>query len=558
MPKIPKSICYAVTLCVALAIQPVGAQVSFVEVSDTSGLGDYERPIRGFGSGFSAADFDDDGDIDIFVPTGLDDTHKLYRNLGNGTFEEVAADLGLASTERARAALWLDYDADHRLDLLVTSDCYTFNCEEVPVALRLYRQTEGGTFVDVTAAAGLLVTDHAITQHRSGTAAGDVNGDGYLDIVVGFWDGTLELYLNQGNGTFVDATQTSEFAASVVSYHQPVILDLDGDGLQDVYSAVDFTENRLWQNLGITDGMPSFLEVAQAAGCANAMNDMGVAVGDPDGDGDPDLYVTNIFREGQYNVLLRNDSSRGAPAFTEISDAAGVRDGGWGWGTTFLDVDNDTDLDLAETNGWQYSTWDGAPRLFIHQGTNPPTYVDGAASAGLTDLSWGSTLVAFDYDRDGDLDLVENYSRVASINGEATDLLLHQNQLDRTGGDRNYLVIRPRMTGRNARAIGARVEVEVGGQTLQRWITAGMSYLGQEPAEAFFGLGSATVADRVTVHWPADGDIPFGSTTVLTDVPAETVQTVIPTDVFIDGFESGGTGRWAVTVGSVGRSDQGF
>ena len=535
----------------ALLSQPI----SFVEVTAESGLGEYEIPNRGFGAGIAAADFDDDGLVDLFVPTDLDTPNRLYRNLGEGHFEDVAAARGLAGITRDRVALWLDYNADHRLDLLVLGDCYSRPCDDTSL-LRLHRQTVAGTFEDVTTEAGLTDTGHTRAEHRSGLAAGDVNGDGFVDFVAGFWEGRLHLYLTRGNGTFADVSLEAGFDNAVLGYHQPVMVDWNSDGLLDIYAAVDFTENRLFLNQGVVDGMPTFVDVAVAAGCANAMNDMGVTLGDVDEDGDPDLYVTNIFREGMHNVLLRNDSTGGTAACSDISMAAGVEEGGWGWGTTFFDGNNNGFLDLGEVNGWRLvNSWDSPPRLFVHQGTNPPTFLEEAATAGLTQTSWGSTLLAFDYDRDGDLDLVGNQQigeQTALLQGALVlyqNQLLHQNQLSADQlsagvANRHYLVIRPRMTGRNHRAIGTRIAVEAGGRTLFRWITAGTSYLGQEPAEAFFGLGSATVAERVTITWPS------GEETVLLNVMADQMKTVTLSEprIFGDGFEWGDTLAWSLTV----------
>jgi hypothetical protein len=154
----------------------VEAQISFLEVASQSGIGTYKTPRRGFGAGIAAAGFDNDGHVDVFVPTAADSPHQLYRNLGNGQFEEVAASLGVAGTERGRAALWLDHDGDRRLDLLVSSDCYLSSCEVGTLALRLYRQTIAGNFEDGTAVAGLAEGVHPPEEHRSGLAAGQLSG----------------------------------------------------------------------------------------------------------------------------------------------------------------------------------------------------------------------------------------------------------------------------------------------------------------------------------------------------------------------------------------------
>ncbi len=539
----------------------LAAQVSLVEISDASGLGQgYEVPQAGFGSGAALGDFDADGFVDVFVPTSGGVGHQLYRNLGNGQFEEVAAEAGVASLERGRAGLWLDYDGDHRLDLLVHNDCYQGTCAAGSF-LQLFRQTSTGVFEERTVEAGLFDNSHDEEQHSSGMAAADVNHDGFLDFVAGFWEGALRLYLNQGDGTFSDVSSAVGLDNAVLGYHQPVMQDFNGDGLVDIYAAVDFTENRLWLHQGTSRGMPSFVESAGASGCDNAMNDMGVALGDFDDDGLIDLYVTNIFRDGRHNILLHNQLENGSLSFSETSQSLGVDEGGWGWGTTFLDVDNDGDLDLAETNGWRTNTWESPPRFFIHQGGQPASFVDQAAAMGLTDASWGSSLLAFDFDRDGDLDLLETVPEVVGAPNQE-EVRLYENQLHgptprvqaggKTAGGKTaggetavggaasrYLVVKPRMAGANHLSIGAKISADLGEKILWRWIGAGGSYLGQEPAEAFFGLGTSDSAERVEIHWPD------GKRTKLLDIAADQMLTVTDDLLFSSGFERGDLSAWS-------------
>ena len=527
--------------CLLLAVlaETAEAQTTFVDESAARGLTAFEALSPGFGFGVAAADYDDDGDVDMFLPAGRGTPHRLYRNDGSGQFSDVAADVGLDRTEGARAALWIDVDGDHRLDLVMGGDCYAFACPGASL-IHLYRQRFDGTFEDVTSGSGLTYDGLSDGQHRSGFAAGDVNADGFLDLVSTEWTGSLRLFVNQGDGTFLDETMASGLAAEELGYHQPVLVDLDANGFLDLYVSVDVDENRLWLNTGVVDGIASFVEVAATSGCDNAMNDMGLAAGDFDEDGDPDLYVTNIYGTFEHNILLRMDSTTPL-LFSEVSGAAGVQDGAWGWGTTFADVDNDSYLDLAETNGWSGSTWEAPPRLFMHQGDMPPTYLDQAPESGLTEVSWGSSLIAFDADRDGDLDILQTVVETAP---ESDYLSLYDNRLQQTGGGAqvgsgvHYLLVRPRMAGPNQRAIGARVVVEAGKRIWSRWILAGGSYLGQEPAEAFFGLGAADIADRVRVLWPG------GLETSLAGISADRTLTVESGVIFASGFETGTQDEW--------------
>jgi hypothetical protein len=504
------------------------AGVEYVDASGLRGIGIYNQ-AAGYIGGVAAADYDDDGAVDLFVANALGFADQLYRNLGDGSYEEVAAAAGVASTANSRGGLFFDYDGDGDLDLVVARDYNTLSGASEPIpTLKLYRN-DGGAFTDVTAAAGLaldLLASNLI--HSSGLCAGDIDGDGHLDLCYTQWhpsgppptQSRTHLFGNNGNGTFTNLTMSSGVGVSGSSFWQPVLFDVNGDGLLDLFNAVDFFANRLW----INQGNRTFVNIAPAAGVSSAWNEMGVALGDYDNDGDLDLFVTNIAAEiiGQmrHNLLYRNVSTPGTVSFVDVSLDAGVDDTGWGWGTTFLDVDNDGWLDLAATNGSWGSLWEADPsRLFRNLGGPTPAFEDISEAAGFNDTYIGSGLAAFDSDRDGDLDLVQTCLAVAT--GPDPFRLL-ENQFAQEPNEHHHLVVKPRMPGPNRRAIGANVRVEAGGLTMMRPITAGISMFSQEPAEAFFGLGTATEAEVVTVEWPD------GTTTTLQHVAADQVIVVEP------------------------------
>jgi hypothetical protein len=497
-----------VSFCLADAAGTPVIDTLFVDVSTDWQIGAHQ-PEDGHGTGAAVADFDQDGLVDLFVPQAAGVPDRLYHNLGD-RFEEIAAAVGLASTASSRAALWLDYDGDGDLDLWVANDD-----QQALSSFALYRQEPGPVFTDVTVAAGVAKGPIVLqdNHHWAGLCAGDIDRDGYLDVFTAQWPGPAHLFRNTGEGTFVDISQSSGVAAERFA-HQCAMADFDGDGWTDIYVAIDFEPNLLWLNQH--DG--TFVDGAAAAGLANAMNDMGMTLGDYDEDGDFDVYITNIFLPGhpegpRHNVLLRNDTVAGALDFAEVSEAMGVDNGHFGWGTS--------------------DGLEDPSRFFENPGGGSP-FADVSTAAGFDDTNWGSALVAADFDRDGDLDMVQ-----ACMETEiAPRLRLLENQ--RPVGAGNYLVVKPRAAGPNRFAVGALVRAHVDGRTMLRRISAGTSYMGQEPMEAFFGVGAASVVEWVTIDWPD------GSRTTLTDVAANQELTVDM--LFADGFESGDTSRWSQTV----------
>ena len=480
------------------------------------------------GNGVAAADLGDDGDVDFFVANGPGVADQLYRNLGGGQLEEVASALGVASLGNTRAGLFFDHDGDNRLDLLVAADCYkgAGGCAELKT-LTLYEQAEDGSFRDITAAAGLeglLPLDE--DQHIGGLTAGDLDGDGDLEVYVAEWKfdpfGSDESLLlrNNGDGTFSDVTIGSGLEGTSDGRWQPVMWDFNGDGLLDIYSAVDFLPNRLWINRGNL----TFEDVAQVVGTGTSFHEMGTALGDPDNDGDIDIYNTNIDNLtvdpiqrqlpgfiDRYNVFFENTTVTDFPRFRQSAIEAGIAITSWGWGTTFLDADGDGWQDLVATNGFEHEPYaDDTSAFFLNDGTSPLHFTDQSSASGFDDRFWGSSLVASDLDRDGDPDVIQT-----TVGGPLRVLV------NATRNSNHWLTVRPRSQTANRRAIGATVRVTANGMTMTRPITAGISFMGQEPAEAIFGLGEASAAVTLTVEWPD------GSSTTLNNVAADQVVDVM-------------------------------
>ena len=517
------------------------AQMTFVEVGATRGFSSYpQAPLMG--GGLAAADVDADGDIDLFLPTDQGYPDRYYRNQGDGTFEEVAAEVGLASTLRSRTALWFDGDGDTDLDLLVAGDCYGthITCDPGVSLLRYYEQGADGLFTDRTAAAGFTddAANYLVNQHRGGMAAADLDGDLDVDVYVAWWNGKSLLFRNRGDGTFEEIGGTVDLGVEQRTHWQPVIFDVDGDARMDLFAAIDFAANELWRNRGDW----AFVEIAESAGVDSAFNEMGVALGDVDGNGHLDLYATNItgLQEGRHNVLFRRRPAE--LAFDEVAESAGVADTDWGWGTTFADLDQDGDVDLGATNGFTFNEFiDDPSRLFENRGVaGSPIFDEVSEAAGFDDTLWGSTLIAVDLDRDGDLDLLQT----AKEHGGPTTGTGHLRWLEnRTPSSGSWLRVVPRRSDGNHHALGTLVEAQLGDKTQVRLITAGTSFLGQEPAEAHFGFGTATEIDALTLRWPgADGY----KITRIAPVTTNTSVEVLFEQVFADGFESGDLRAWTL------------
>lgn len=308
--------------------------------------------------------------------------------------------------------------------------------------------------------------------------------------------GPLLLFRNDGLGRFDEVSATS-LVAGTRFYWTPILFDFNRDGLLDIFVAVDFAPNQLW----INQGSGVFEEVAADAGVNNAWNDMGVALGDYDNDGDFDLYITEVESTpaGRHNVLYRNDSVAGALQFTDVAPFTGVASGSWGWGTTFFDSNLDGRPDLIATNGFDGEAWrEDRTRFFANVGGNPTRFIEQASVMGLDDADYGSCVIAADLDRDGDADLAQS----CNLGGPLR--VLRNLQREETGG--NWLTVVPRMAGANANAIGAVVRLRTRSGWQARAITAGISFMGQEPAEAHFGLGAANRIKGIVVEWP-DGRV---------------------------------------------------
>ena len=476
-----------------------GQVTFFQEVSTKCGISDVYDMTDMFGNGASAADFDNDGDVDFYLATDEGITDRLYQNDGYGNFTDIALEVGIIEEKSSRTALWFDYNGDHRLDLAIAGEnCVGLICEN-PVHLVLYKQLEDGTFVDVSVEAGFSVGsyfDNISFYGIGGLASADLNQDDFLDFILTVWGGGIKYLQNNGDGTFSDKTTEANLILEHKTPWQPMLHDFNKDGWIDIYCNVDFDDNKLWINQG---GV--FEEKGEEYGMNTAFNEMGMTMGDYDNDGDLDIYMTNITRDfqgqPQYNVLLKQEKINGQIKFRNIGQGQAVSQSGWDWGTTFIDINNNGRLDLIATNGWwdKLTYDDDRSNLWLNSTAG---FVDVSDKCGFNDMLDAASLLAFDVDRDGDLDILQTLK-----DNESTDKPVHiyENKLEDYSSNRNYINIKPRMAGANHFAIGSTITVVADELISSRLISAGCSFYGQEPAEAFFGLGNREQVKEVIIKW---------------------------------------------------------
>jgi hypothetical protein len=532
-------------------------------------------------AGITAADYDGDGWIDLFVPDGVES--RLYRNAGDAGFVDMTAAAGLSGLSGVSVALFADFDDDGYRDLFVSR---TFEPNQ------LFRNRGPGadgivTFEDVTAASG--IGEDCCTTVAS---VADYDNDGDLDLYVGrYLDPRLaipttfyarngepnQLYRNEGGFRFTNVTREAGVGETGLCLGT-VFGDYDDDGHPDLYVVNDFGRKTLYRNRG--DG--TFRDVTVETGTLAYGAGMSASFGDYDNDGRLDLYVAHIrsehawfaeaptvrrymlntMRQGTWrsdmplyfevfrqsglafvevfqqmavgNTLLRN---RGDGTFEDTTEAAGANPPGWFWGSSFADFDNDGWQDIYSTNGWVYGepdteielefleavvsdlpryksgalfdpeelggrSWHGYERNRHLRNEGDGTFREIGRAAG-TDLLLNSRGIAVaDFWNRGVLDVAV----AASTDRHA----LLANTLD---SGRRWLKVEAVGAGRtlpdgsNRDGVGARLTLTAGGMTQTREIVLGDGYGSQNDLRAHFGLGDATTVDELVVRWPRSGRV---------------------------------------------------
>jgi hypothetical protein len=476
------------------------------------------------GSGAAWLDYDNDGLMDLLIVNGssMEQLRRvvggqspasskggvyLFHNLGNGKFEDVTARAGLSNAYWGTGANAADYNNDGYTDILITT---------IGVDL-LYKNNGNGTFSEVGAAAGLSRN----VEWHTGSAFGDFDNDGYLDLyVAGYSDihaislnepapvcpymgfsafcgpiglpgGRGVLYHNNGDGTFTDVTQKAGLAAVKPTHAFTAVFDdFNQDGKIDLFVANDSDPNFLFLNQGNGTFKESALERGVAVSAdGKSQSNMGVAVGDFDNQGRLALLTTTFFDD--YFPLFRQDKSG---FFDEISSATGIAKATrayLGWACGFADFDNDGQPDLWLANGHVYPK---SPHYFqpftvlLNQGGEfAPVFQHPA----VPDNSYRGG-AAGDFDNDGRMDVV-----VLPIAGQP---LLLQNK---TANSNSWIGLSLHGTRSNRDAIGSSVQIGFCGKTQFDTVRNGGSYLSRDDPRLHFGLGTCAKVDRVTIKWPS-------------------------------------------------------
>ncbi|MBA4410097.1 MAG: CRTAC1 family protein [Odoribacter sp.] len=524
----------SIGICLFLLSLPVllpaqQKKVMFNDVTAKAGInfkytiGDYsyKNIIESSGSGITVFDYNNDGFMDIYLMNGTylegisdpagkvfrNSHNELYKNNGNGTFSEVSEKAGVAGKQWCMAASAIDLDNDGFQDLYVLN--YGPNV--------FYHNNGNGTFTDITSKLGLAGPDklNGFAKWSIGASFWDYNLDGRLDVMVGnfmafdpayFTPGSPDmmpspteykgqasfLYEQQSNGKFIDVTQKNNLFYPDSKCMGLTVLDTDDDGDLDIFQANDHQLNFLFRN---DKGV--YNEVGIASGVAanskgRVTGSMHPTIGDVDGDGLIDILVTDL----DYGALYKNMGQGIYADITENSGAAAAMEGKGSWGAALFDYDNDGDLDLIAANGTAEELILQYPVLLENNGKGHFRNVGKDRGAYFTTKKSGRGLAICDFDNDGNLDVI-----VSHVDNKPVAPALLRNE----GGNGNHW-LGLTLKGKNgpASAISAKVTITAGGKKqvhVNQWAT---SYLSNNEPRLHIGLGQQKQIDQVEINW-SDG-----------------------------------------------------
>ncbi|MEN8165069.1 MAG: CRTAC1 family protein, partial [Acidobacteriota bacterium] len=493
--------------------------LDFMQYDGRSGRRYY---VETTGSGCGFLDFDDDGDLDVYLLTGAPTPgsppqvetprNALFENR-EGRFVEVTDEAGVGDDGFGMGMCVGDVDGDGLMDFLVAN----YGPD------RLYRNLGGGRFEEIGQQAG--VDD---SRWSSNCAFGDIDGDGDLDLFVshyleaGFDNNPFcgdrarnisaycrpsvfpgvsdSLFINSGDGTFTGEGERRGLLQGELEKGFGVVLtDLDDDGDLDIFVANDSTPNRLY----INDGKGYFDETGLFSGLGlngegMPTSGMGADIGDVDGDGLQDVVLTNYAMES--NGLYRN---LGEGVFEDVCSSTGIAAASRpevGWGARLADFDNDGDLDLAIANGHVVdnitlfepdNSYGQRNRLLLNDGRGVFSDVSNDSGEPWNETRVSRALTTGDWNNDGRLDLL-----IANTNDR---FQLLENRLDH---DHHWLGLKLVGRGGNVAAIGTRVIATAGGRTMMREVRSGTGFQSQGDLRLHFGLGDFQGPVTLEILWP--------------------------------------------------------
>jgi enediyne biosynthesis protein E4 len=433
---------------------------TFTDVTKESGLIN-----EGWGVGVTVGDYDNDGYRDVFIANF--GTNALFHNNGDGTFTNVTREAGLEGGNWSTGCAWGDYDRDGRLDLYVAR-YVDFEKGQMP--------TPG--------------TNTYCNYRGVPVACGPRGLPGLPDL----------FYHNEGNGKFREVSMDTGVRDTIRGYGLGVVwFDFDNDGWPDIFVANDSMPNYLWRNK--RNG--TFEEIAMEAGCAlsgdgRAQSNMGIAVGDYDGDGWLDLLVTHFSED--YNTLYHNNRGQ----FDDVTYQAGLGTVSYkqlAWGAGFVDFDNDGWKELFVANGHIYPQADQAGNSYFQENQLFRNLRDGRFSlipqqeSGFVNARSSRGAAFGDLRGDGRMDIVVN-----NIDGQP---FLYELAKASTG---RWVRIRLVGVTCNRDAIGARVSVTAGGRTQIDEVRSADSFVSSSDVRLHFGVADAPVIEKVEIRWP-DGTV---------------------------------------------------
>ena len=498
---------FQIVICFFLIISQLNAQVFQLQGQRSGLLSVFQ------GMGIAAADYNNDGFIDIyFVSFGphrqnlIGSANSLFKNNGDGTFTDVAKYAGVeglidtTTNPQSRmienyGASWGDFDNDGDVDLFLTNKGVD----------QLYENMGDGTFKNISHSAGI----DKIIRDSASSVWFDLDNDGDLDLYISSYGeyGTVVssdnvMYRNNGDATFTDITSETGLGESGYTF-VTLVLDANDDRWPDLYCNNDFGDNYFYVNNG--DG--TFSEATRQFGLENDGESMGITLGDFDNNGRFDIYLTNMTqtmgdsRDGQWNPLF----SQVLPGvFQDVSIEAGVGFADWGWGCEFFDFDLDGDLDIYVVNG--FGRDESYNRFFRNNGNE--TFEDYTSLSGADSKNVARGLCIADFNDDGRLDIfVANEERIAP------EFYLN------TWQNGNYIKINLIGTKSNRDARGTVVRIIVNGKNYSR-PNDGVELYGQSKTPIHFGLGNAQVIQTITVIWPS------GTIQEFKNIPANQMITI--------------------------------